>query len=46
VVGPLLRGRDPQARAMAEEVAREMGALSLRLHTALVRARLRDVVGH
>ena len=29
----------------AEEVAREMGALSLRLHTALVRARLRDVVG-
>jgi hypothetical protein len=46
VVGPLLRGRDPQARARAEEVAREMGALSLRLHTALVRARLRDVVGH
>ena len=46
VVGPLLRQRDPQARARAEEVAREMGALSLRLHTALVRARLRDVVGH
>jgi DNA-binding transcriptional MerR regulator len=46
VVGPLLRQRNPQARARAEEVAREMGALSLRLHTALVRARLRDVVGH
>ena len=46
VVGPLLRQRSPQARARAEEVARELGATSLRLHTALVRARLRDVVGH
>jgi DNA-binding transcriptional MerR regulator len=46
VVGPLLRQRSPQARARAEEVARELGALSLRLHTALVRARLRGVVGH
>jgi len=45
VVGPLLRQRSPQARARAEEVAREMGALALRLHTALVRARLRDVTG-
>ncbi|MGH8892006.1 MAG: transcriptional regulator FtsR [Actinomycetes bacterium] len=45
VVAPLLRQRSPQARARAEEVAREMGALSLRLHTALVRARLRDIVG-
>ncbi|HEX7188257.1 MAG TPA: MerR family transcriptional regulator [Actinomycetes bacterium] len=45
VVGPLLRQRSPQARARAEEAAREMGALSLRLHTALVRARLRDIVG-
>jgi DNA-binding transcriptional MerR regulator len=45
VVGPLLRQRNPQARARAEEVAREMGALSLRLHTALVRVRLRDVTG-
>ncbi len=46
VVAPLLRQRSPQARARAEEAAREMGALSLRLHTALVRARLRGVVGH
>ena len=46
VVGPLLRQRSPQARARAEEVAREMAALSVRLHTALVRARLRDIVGH
>ena len=45
VVAPLLRQRSPEARARAEEVAREMAALSLRLHTALVRARLRDVVG-
>ncbi len=45
VVGPLLRQRSPQARSRAEEVAREMGALSLRLHTALVRSRLRDVTG-
>ena len=45
VVGPLLRQRSPQARARAEELARELGATSLRLHTALVRARLRDVVG-
>lgn len=45
VVAPLLRQRSPQARARAEEVAREVGALSLRLHTALVRARLRDVTG-
>lgn len=45
VVAPLLRQRSPQARARAEEVAREMGSLSLRLHTALVRARLREVTG-
>jgi DNA-binding transcriptional MerR regulator len=45
VVGPLLRQRSPQARARAEEVAREMAAVSVRLHTALVRARLRDVAG-
>ena len=45
VVAPLLRQRSPQARARAEEVAREVGSLSLRLHTALVRARLREVTG-
>jgi DNA-binding transcriptional MerR regulator len=46
VVAPLLRQRSPQARARAEEVAREMAALSVRLHTALVRAAMRSVVGH
>jgi DNA-binding transcriptional MerR regulator len=45
VVSPLLRQRSPQARARAEEMAREMGAVALRLHTALVRSRLRDVTG-
>ena len=45
VVAPLLRQRDPQARARAEELAREMGAVALRLHTALVRSRLRDLAG-
>jgi DNA-binding transcriptional MerR regulator len=43
VVAPLLRQRDPEARARAEEVAREMGALVVRLHTALIRAALREV---
>jgi DNA-binding transcriptional MerR regulator len=45
VVAPLLRGRSPEARARAEEVAREMGALSVRLHTALVRSAMRSVIG-
>ena len=44
VVAPLLRQRDPDAKSRAEEVAREMGALSVRLHTALVRAALRGIV--
>jgi DNA-binding transcriptional MerR regulator len=46
VVAPLLRQRSPQARDRAGEVAREMAALAVRLHTALVRAAMRDVVGH
>jgi DNA-binding transcriptional MerR regulator len=46
VVAPLLRGRNPEGRARAEDVAREMGALSVRLHTALVRSALRSVIGH
>jgi DNA-binding transcriptional MerR regulator len=44
VIAPLLRQRNPEARAHAEEVARELGALSVKLHTALVRAALRSVV--
>jgi DNA-binding transcriptional MerR regulator len=45
VVAPLLRQRSPDARARAQEVAREMAALSVRLHTALVRAAMRSLVG-
>jgi len=44
VVAPLMRQRDPQARARAEEVVRELAALSVRLHTVLVQAGLRDTL--
>jgi DNA-binding transcriptional MerR regulator len=41
VVTPLLRQRNADARGRAEESAREIAALALRLHTALVGAGLR-----
>lgn len=41
VVTPLVRQRNPEARARAEEVARELAALSVRLHAALVKSGLR-----
>ena len=37
VVTPLVRQRGPEARARAEEVARELAALSVKLHATLVR---------
>ncbi len=40
VTTPLLRQRNPEARARAEEMTRELAALSIRLHAALVRAGL------
>ena len=40
VVTPLVRQRNPEARARAEEVARELAALSIKLHSTLVRAGL------
>ena len=40
VTSPLLRKRDPGARAEAEAAVRELAALSVRLHAALVRAEL------
>ncbi len=40
VITPLLRQRNPAARARAEEVSRELAALSVALHAALVRAAL------
>ncbi|MFF4650639.1 MerR family transcriptional regulator [Streptomyces sp. NPDC001380] len=41
VVAPLRRHRNPQTRAHAEATARELAALSVRLHAALVQAGLR-----
>lgn len=40
VVTPLLRQRGAEARARAEEVGREIAALSVRLHAALVKSQL------
>lgn len=40
VVTPLVRQRNPEARARADEVVRELAALSVKLHATLVRAGL------
>jgi DNA-binding transcriptional MerR regulator len=45
VVGPMSRQRGSEARARAEETVRELAALSVRLHAALVQIGLREVVG-
>jgi DNA-binding transcriptional MerR regulator len=45
VVAPLVRQRNPEARGRAEEVARELAALSVRLHATLVRSGLRPQLG-
>ena len=44
VISPQLRQRNPEARARAEETARELAALSVRLHAALVKAGLRPAL--
>ena len=41
IVAPLYRQRDPGARARADEMGRELAALSVSLHTLLVKAGLR-----
>ncbi|MDP9417598.1 MAG: MerR family transcriptional regulator [Actinomycetota bacterium] len=41
VISPMLRQRNPEARARAEDAARELAALSVRLHAVLVKASLR-----
>jgi DNA-binding transcriptional MerR regulator len=46
VVTPLVRQRSPEARARAEEAVRELAALSVRLHAALVKAGLRAELGN
>jgi DNA-binding transcriptional MerR regulator len=45
VVAPLVRQRNPEARGRAEEVARELAALSVKLHASLVKAGLRPQLG-
>jgi DNA-binding transcriptional MerR regulator len=44
IVAPMFKQRDPGARGRADEVARELAALSVALHTLLVKAELRRVV--
>lgn len=45
VVAPLIRQRAPEAQARAQETVRELAALSVRLHAALVQAGLRATLG-
>jgi DNA-binding transcriptional MerR regulator len=45
LLAPLVRQHDPAARARAAETARELQALSQRLHAALVRTGLRGTLG-
>ena len=45
LLAPLVRQSDPAARARAGEIARDLQALSQRLHAALVRTGLRGELG-
>jgi hypothetical protein len=45
VVTPLARQRDPDSQQRADQATRELAALSVRLHAALVRAGLADELG-
>lgn len=45
IVTPMFRQHDPDARARAEEAMRELAALSVGLHTLLVKAGLRRIAG-
>lgn len=45
VVTPMVRQKNPEARARASEAVRELAALSVRLHATLVRAGLRTELG-
>jgi hypothetical protein len=40
-----MRARGPEAKARAQETVRELAALSVRLHAALVQIGLREVTG-
>lgn len=46
IVTPMTRQRDPDARARADEVVRELAALSVRLHALLVKTGLRGALGN
>lgn len=45
ILTPMTRQRDPDARSRADEVGRELAALSVRLHALLVRTGLRGAIG-
>jgi DNA-binding transcriptional MerR regulator len=45
LVAPVLRARSEEARARAVDKLRELAALSAQLHTALLEARLRELLG-
>ena len=45
VVAPLVRQRNPEARGRAEEIARELGSLSVKLHAMLVKSGLKGQFG-
>ncbi|WP_216204962.1 transcriptional regulator FtsR [Amycolatopsis aidingensis] len=45
IVAPVYRHRDADARARADELVRELAALSVTLHTLLVKAGIRGVTG-
>lgn len=44
ILAPMYRQRDPDARSRADETARELAALSVTLHTLLVKVGLRSLV--
>ncbi|MGH3999481.1 MAG: MerR family transcriptional regulator, partial [Pseudonocardiaceae bacterium] len=46
IVTPMTRQRDPDARARADEVVRELAMLSVQLHTLLVKTGLRTALGN
>jgi hypothetical protein len=44
MIAPLLRQRSPGAHGRAEDTAREIAALTLRLHNVLISTGLRDTL--
>ncbi|TSE01406.1 MerR family transcriptional regulator [Skermania sp. ID1734] len=46
IAGPIAKSRDAGARDRAEEMVRELAALSLALHTSLVKSAVRSALDH